>query len=211
MSEIFSQEYFEFGAVTGKSLYENYRWLPNLTIPMAASIAASLNLRQGSTVLDYGCAKGFLVKALRYLGYKAIGYDISTYAVTNADDEVRDLIFSDFTKIVQVCQRYDWIICKDVLEHVPCEQIKDVLANFKNMSVRSLVIVPLSRVSGGGYIAPEYDLDVTHVIREPVEWWVDTFQSAGFRIDQLSYSMNGVKVAWFNKYPTANLFLTLSS
>ena len=83
MSQIYTQDYFENGINSGLSLYENYRWLPHSTIPMAASIAQKLGFNSTTTVLDYGCAMGYLVKAFRYLGFEASGFDISDYAISN--------------------------------------------------------------------------------------------------------------------------------
>ena len=37
--EYFNEDYYERGAETGKSLYSHYRWMPELTIPMAHHIA----------------------------------------------------------------------------------------------------------------------------------------------------------------------------
>ena len=65
--EDYDEDYFERGLSSGKSGYDNYRWLPELTIKFAYKIIKELNLREGDRVLDYGCAKGFFVKALRIL------------------------------------------------------------------------------------------------------------------------------------------------
>jgi hypothetical protein len=46
---------------------------------------------QPQTVLEIGCAKGFLVKALRDLGVKAYGCDISEYALNISSEHQRDL------------------------------------------------------------------------------------------------------------------------
>ena len=37
--EYFNEDYYERGAETGKSLYSHYRWMPELTIPMAHHLA----------------------------------------------------------------------------------------------------------------------------------------------------------------------------
>ena len=36
--EEFDREYFEQGPMTGKSLYTNYRWLPELTLTNVSSL-----------------------------------------------------------------------------------------------------------------------------------------------------------------------------
>ena len=165
MTEQFSEEYYEDGVSSGLSLYKNYRWLPKLTIPMAASIATNLRFIPSSSILDYGCAKGFLVKAFKYLGYQSYGFDISEYAIANADPEIKDNVFSNITLITQQVSCFDWIISKDVLEHIPYEALPMVLADFKRVAKRAFIIVPLSAESGQPYIAPEYELDKTHIIR----------------------------------------------
>ena len=54
----FDREYYEQGPMTGKSLYTNYRWLPELTLPLAHHIAVDCNLDKHQTVCDFGCAAG---------------------------------------------------------------------------------------------------------------------------------------------------------
>lgn len=70
---MYDREYFEYGVETGKSNYQNYRWIPELTIPMAMTIIDLLGIKPNESVLDYGCAKGYLVKALRMLHRNAWG------------------------------------------------------------------------------------------------------------------------------------------
>jgi len=67
----YDEEYFESGLATGKSCYLNYRWLPELTIKMAHNIIRYLDLKENEKILDYGCAKGYLVKAFRILDIEA--------------------------------------------------------------------------------------------------------------------------------------------
>lgn len=55
----YNQEYFEEGIRAGVSCYENYRWMPEMSILMASSIIKHLELKEGGTVLGFGCSKGF--------------------------------------------------------------------------------------------------------------------------------------------------------
>ena len=90
------------------------------------------------------------------------------------------------------------------------EEINNVVDSIQNISRQSLIIVPLGSAHAKPYVAPEYELDKTHIIKEPVDWWVSLFTSHGFEINSLIF--NGrIKVTWFSKYPTANLFMTLST
>src|SRR5579862_3672374 len=82
---VYDESYFLRGKESGKSLYENYRWMPDLTIPMVQRIIEHCGIRRGDSILDFGCARGYVVRAFRELGYNAYGYDISRWAIENAD------------------------------------------------------------------------------------------------------------------------------
>ena len=55
---VFDEKYYEDGIANHVSGYENYRWMPERTIREATSIISNVNF---DTVLDFGCAKGFMV------------------------------------------------------------------------------------------------------------------------------------------------------
>ena len=124
--QYFDEDYYERGAETGKSLYSHYRWMPELTIPMCHHIAKYLELKETDKVLDFGCAKGFSVYGLRLLGYKAYGVDVSEYAVKKSPEDIRKWLGVIEPQEDLVCAEggYDWILCKDILEHIPYENIE---------------------------------------------------------------------------------------
>jgi ubiquinone/menaquinone biosynthesis C-methylase UbiE len=55
--------------------------------PVAHDIIAHFGLKPGTRVLDVGCGKGFLVKALLAQGIEAFGLDISLYALVHCAPE----------------------------------------------------------------------------------------------------------------------------
>jgi len=104
----YDHDYFINGKKSGKSLYENYRWMPGLTVPMAKAIVDHMEIKGGETILDFGCARGYLVKALRQLGYSSFGRDVSEWAITNSDFDVREFLSLGDT----LTREYDWVIAK---------------------------------------------------------------------------------------------------
>ena len=85
---LFDKEYFERGPMTGRSLYTNYRWLPELTLPLCHHIVRYCGIQEEDRILDFGCAKGYTVLGLRMLGYEAYGVDVSKYAISEAPKAV---------------------------------------------------------------------------------------------------------------------------
>tara|TARA_B100001750_G_scaffold243528_1_gene258972 strand:+ start:334 stop:1002 length:669 start_codon:yes stop_codon:yes gene_type:complete len=196
----FDSDYFERGPVVGKSLYTNYRWLPELTIPLAHHLAIDCGLEENSTICDFGCAKGYLVYALRLLGYKSYGVDISEYAVSKAPKEVNGYV-SCIEPGVSFGE-YDWIICKDILEHIPYENISDQLEVLAQNCRAMMAMIPLG--DGEKYFIEAYEHDSTHVIREDLEWWKNKFEYAGFDVALATNEMGWYKENWQNLHPQGN-------
>lgn len=202
--ETFDEEYFMRGKESGKSLYENYRWMPELTIPMACAIVDHCGIHKGARVLDFGCARGYIVKALRGLGYDAYGVDVSEWAVKNADPEVKCRLACDPDFVFGFGATYDWIIAKDVLEHVQClESTIECLLRRSTSGV--FVVVPLG-YGEDGYVVPDYDKDVTHLHRFTLPTWAAMFMRPGWAVDA-RYRVPGVKDN-YSQYERGNGFLT---
>ena len=123
---------------------------------VAAAIVAQLN---PSTVLDAGCAKGFLVAALRTRGVDAVGFDISEYAIADAPASVRSHVRVGSLN-EPIDGTYDLVTCIEVIEHLDPADAHRAIANLASASDQLL----LSSTPG--------DRDEpTHVNVQPPERW----------------------------------------
>ena len=193
MKETFDEDYFERGIETGKSLYTNYRWEPELTIPMAMTYVDHLPLGRFDNILDFGCAKGFVVKALRLLNRNAWGCDISNYAIKNADPSVKDYVRHCNGKL-PFDEKFEWVIAKDVFEHIKEDDLNRLLIHLRPLAKQMFVIVPLGK--DDKYIVPAYHLDKTHKLAKTVGWWENHFVLAGWYVKQFEYRVRGIKDNW---------------
>jgi predicted TPR repeat methyltransferase len=175
--------------------------MPERSIREASSIINNIPF---TTVLDFGCAKGFMVYALRLLGKEAHGVDVSEYAVTNCHPKVKE-----YLTVVDTAEDikggWDLIIAKDVLEHIPKEEIPSVLAALRRRCKTIFVAVPLG--DGTRYRIREYEMDITHVTKEPEEWWLTTLVEAGFKIKYFDYEFGHLKENWTVPHPYGNAFI----
>lgn len=198
----YDEAYYERGVESGKSCYSNYRWLPELTVPMAMVLIDTLGIRPRERVLDFGCAKGFVVKALRMLRRDAWGIDISDYAVSECPEDVRE-----YCRVVEnlesysLTNRFTHAIAKDVLEHVPHEVLRETVGAIARMSDSFLAVVPLGRA--GRYIIEAYERDVTHVVREEASWWRSIFEEH-FAEVTWQHHIDGLKDNWHQVHPQGN-------
>jgi len=208
LAKMFDGDYFERGVETGKSMYTDYHWMPKTTFRAAQAFVSEMNPGKTETIIDYGCAKGFFVKALRRMGYQAYGVDISKYAIENADPEIKQYLS------LSASGHYDIGFTKDVLEHSFANNdfLNSVLAEMRSLADRWLVVVPVGFEEH--FIIPAYEKDPSHIIRQPSGWWVEIFQENNFDISQTKYRMEGIKDNWFygpRGNPKGNLFLELKS
>jgi SAM-dependent methyltransferase len=128
---------------------------------------------QDSTILDYGCSLGFLIKGFEKAGFKNVsGYDISEWAVTQAR--------SNGCHILDHAQgTFDLGIFLDVLEHMSDQQILDLFDQLRLNKV--LVRIPCAVAQ-----QPEqFYLDVsrrdpTHVNCKTDQDWIALFKNLGY-------------------------------
>lgn len=180
----YDEDYYIRGISSGKSNYENYSWKPELTIPLAKSLVGVMGIESGDTVLDYGCARGYIVKALREIGVDAWGFDISTWAIQNCDEKVKRFLRNELPNLP-----VDRVLLKDLCEHlqvIDLMKAADWLLKYTRKGI--LIVVPLSSQVGGQYVRREDDMDVTHVIRWPLEEWMHFFNN---RIPNHEWTLTG--------------------
>jgi len=163
----------------------------------------SLGIKRGQTVLDYGCSKGFLVKAFNLLHRNAWGVDVSKYAIENVDTQVKDRCFLGMDELESRFEgKFDFCIAKDVFEHIRLPDLKLVLQRIN--ADKMLVIVPLG--SNGKYRAPANNFDSSHVICEDEHWWLGRLQMFGWHVQKYAFKICGIKESYYEKYPNAHGF-----
>ena len=189
MKNKFNKDYFTDGIAKGISCYENYRWIPELTYPMAHAFYNFLKLRKNSNVLEYGCANGFLVKCLKDFGVNSFGVDISSYAIENSLPDISDRLSIiknnnlkiSLNKIKFKKKFFDWTISKDVFEHINQKDLKIIIKHISNVSKKLFVIVPLG--DNSKYRIKQYHMDKTYIIIKD-EIGGKIFNENGFELEK---------------------------
>jgi cyclopropane fatty-acyl-phospholipid synthase-like methyltransferase len=207
-SSFFDKNYFDNGLESKKSCYSNYRWIPELTIPMASKIIKHLNINEKENVLDFGCSKGYLVKSLRLLNINAFGADISKFAINNVDTEIKK-----YCKLIKnndyapIKKEFKWVITKDVLEHLTVKQISKFLKTYLKFTKKMFHVIPLGDKQK--FRIKEYHLDKSHLQINNEKWWIDIFKKNGWQLSEFSYKVDGVKNNWVEENSKGNGFFIL--
>jgi 2-polyprenyl-3-methyl-5-hydroxy-6-metoxy-1,4-benzoquinol methylase len=150
---------------SGKLAYErNAHWL-GFFGKIADHIVSDINPR---TVLDAGCAMGFLVEALRDREVEAFGIDISDYAISQVRSDIKP--YCRQGSVTQpLSDRYDLIVSIEVLEHLPTE---DAI-----VAVSSLCAATNDFLFSS---TPTDYQEITHLNVQPPEWWAELFGRQSF-------------------------------
>lgn len=206
----FDEDYFLRGEATGRSNFTDFRWLADKTIPACLRLVERLGMRKTDTVLDYGCARGYMVKAFRWIGIEAYGYDISQWAIEHCDPDVKAVVTNELP-----LPFVDWIIAKDVCEHIPEPELAETVRTFLQKARKGiLIVVPLAATTGGLYVSQRDNADVTHVIRWTLCDWLKFLQRSvddsgqPFTVNG-AYKQPGLKEDITSTTPSACGFLTL--
>ena len=200
MKEIYDRDYFENGIKTGKSGYENYRWLPERIYKEIRAVIHLLDINPGQTVLDFGAAKGFWTKGLRHYNIEAFGCDTSEYALSHADIEVKDYLTKDTPD-----RKFDYIVSRNTLEHIEEEELEQLLKKFYKMTDVVFFTVPLVDPKTREYIMQM--LDTTHKIYWTNEEWIACCEDCGWKVENL-FRLKGIHDKW-ESYPNAIGFYIL--
>ena len=196
----YDEDYFLRGNEIGKSLYTDYKWLCLPTMKMALTLIEQFDLHD-KTVIDYGCARGYLVKALRRFDVNAIGVDVSEWALSNCDSEISDSV-GHIEDHDRVC---DFGICKDVLEHIDEKDMPSVFSFMEKFAKEWFLVIPVG--DNGKFYIDNYNLDPSHVNIKPITGWVYSIIDY-FDIEYISSTpVAGIKDKWQKINPGGDAFI----
>lgn len=118
LARLYGREYFDGDRTQG---YGGYRY-DGRWIPIAERFRDHYNLSAGDTVLDIGCAKGFLLLDLQQVvpGLRVVGADISDYALRHAMGTLRGhLVRATADQLPLASKSVDVAIAINVLHNLP--------------------------------------------------------------------------------------------
>ena len=148
----------------GLPYQRNEHWL-NFFANIAEHIASDI---APASVLDAGCAWGFLVENLRQRNVEAYGIDISDFAIANVFPPVQP--FCKVGSITDAFPRcYDLIVCIEVLEHMLPGDAEKAVANF------------CAHTDDVLFSSTPFDYkEATHYNVNSPEYWAGLFARQGF-------------------------------
>lgn len=130
----FGREFFDGDRRHG---YGGFSYHPRFWQPVIPNFQKEYNLTAASSILDVGCAKGFMLYDFQKLipGIKIEGVDISSYAIENAKEEVKDFIkVADAKSLPYADRSFDLVISINTIHNLDLEELKGALKEIERVS-----------------------------------------------------------------------------
>ena len=181
----FDEDYFERGRKNAWTRGYSWREFGLLFRETAAWLSSVFPTAR--TYLDAGCAKGFLVRALREAKCEAWGCDISPWAIAHAEDAARDYLRLGAAEDTPWDGEHDVLTAFHLLPQMSESQIDRFLTGARGRTrIAVLAVIPLVDEASG---TPAGEGDYGHVTRRTRAWWHERFLAAGWRQDPLHRAM----------------------
>jgi ADP-heptose:LPS heptosyltransferase len=170
--EWYDADYFEHGRKSNWAGGYSWSSFGGLFAETAAFLQQSFP--EATSYLDAGCAKGFLVRALRDRGLSTHGFDHSPWAFDNALEDVK--VYIDLASVDTVeyaDESFDVLTAMSLFESLTNEQLNRFLLRARRWVRQTLfVTIPIQ--------SRRHDHDLSHITSRDCSGWSNAFAEAGW-------------------------------
>ena len=167
--ELYDKHYFNGGGKVGGYAREGY-W----DYPVHETTVKHILARRPESVLELGCARGYILKRLQDQGIPAVGIEVSKHCyLTRVCDGIYNTSvsstpwFSEVKHVIPTGLKIDLCYSVAVLEHIPEQYLPAVICEMSDACKRGLHGIDFGEHDDG--------FDKTHCTLKPREWWLKLF------------------------------------
>lgn len=178
----FGKEFFDGDRKYG---YGGFNYHPRFWQPVIPTLKEHFGLASGSSVLDVGCGKGFMLHDMALLipGIAVKGIDISGYAIENAIEDMRPHVrVADAKELPFPDKSFDVVISINTIHNLEREECTKALREIERVS-RGKGFVTVDAYRHEEEKERMYAWNLTARTIMSVEEWVKFFREAGYTGD----------------------------
>ena len=161
------------------------------------------SLRGIKTALVLGCARGYMVQALREQGVDALGVDISEWAIENGAESVLDYLYCgdacDLSRWVD--KAFDLVIALDIWEHISVPDLYEALDEGCRVGKTIVFDAPID--IDDAQPDQRAGTDKSHISVYSKSWWLSEFLRRGFdpiHVNEFIYPEVNPRSRWPDKH-----------
>jgi ubiquinone/menaquinone biosynthesis C-methylase UbiE len=165
--------------------YGGFTYQPRFWQPVIPTFKEYWKLDAGSTLLDVGCAKGFMLHDLKELipGIKVKGVDVSDYAIENALPSVKeDVLVANALKLPFPDKSFDVVISINTIHNLDREGCGKALQEIERVS-KGYSFITVDAYRDEEEKERMYDWNLTAKTIMSVDEWIIFFKEVGYTGD----------------------------
>jgi SAM-dependent methyltransferase len=178
----FGQEFFDGDRRTG---YGGFSYNPRFWQPVIPTFIEHWGLTGESSLLDVGCAKGFMLHDLKELipGISVKGVDVSEYAITNALPTVRDDVQVADARVLPFPDKsFDVVVSINTVHNLDRLDCIHALSEIERVA-RSGAFITVDAYRNDEEMRRMYAWNLTAKTILSVDDWIELFAEAGYTGD----------------------------
>mgnify|MGYP000026388347 CR=1 FL=1 len=178
----FGKDFFDGSRSHG---YGGFNYSPRFWENVVPVFQKHFSLCETSSILDIGCAKGFMIYDIQRLipGIQVFGIDVSQYAIDNAKEEIKKLCkIANATHLPFADKSIDVSISITTLHNLEQKDLVRALLEIERVSrVSSFITLDAYRNSEEKERMDAWNLTAKTVMH--VDMWKELFQDIGYKGD----------------------------
>lgn len=178
----FGKDFFDGDRKNG---YGGFHYHPRFWQPVIPTFQSYFGLNEHSSVLDVGCAKGFMLHDLSQMipGIQVFGIDVSSYAIENAMDTIKASVkIADARKLPFEDKSFDAVISINTIHNLEKEDLAKALQEIERVSRgKSFITVDAYRNETEKELMDAWNLTAKTIMH--VDEWKLFFKDVGYTGD----------------------------
>lgn len=178
----FGKDFFDGDRRTG---YGGFNYMPRFWQPVIPTFQQHFKLDKNSSVLDAGCAKGFMLYDMMQAipGIKVAGIDVSSYAIENCKEEVRPYLkVADVQEMPFADKSFDVVISINTIHNLELDGLKRALREIQRIQKRgAFITVDAYRTEEEKQRMYAWNLTAKTILH--VDEWIELFAEVGYTGD----------------------------
>jgi SAM-dependent methyltransferase len=178
----FGKDFFDGDRKNG---YGGFNYMPRFWQPVIPTFQEYWNLNSKSSLLDVGCAKGFMLYDLTLLipNITVSGIDISEYAIENAVEEIKPFVsVANATSLPYEDNSFDVVISINTVHNLEREECAKALQEIERVS-RGKSFITVDAYRNEEEKRRMFDWNLTAKTIMSVEEWEMFFKEIGYTGD----------------------------
>ncbi len=178
----FGKDFFDGDRKNG---YGGFNYMPRFWQPVIPTFQEYWNLTSNSSLLDVGCAKGFMLYDLTLLipNMTVSGIDISEYAIENAVEEIKPFVsVANATSLPYEDNSFDVVISINTVHNLEREDCAKALQEIERVS-RGKSFITVDAYRNEEEKRRMFDWNLTAKTIMSVEEWEIFFNEIGYTGD----------------------------